>query len=74
MLIILEEQIENKKRMAFLSKLNQEMQTQIVFQTGNLNDIPLENVIHVAKDLKKKATFYHTLNTPILFFGYNKKF
>jgi flagellar motor switch protein FliG len=51
------EQIENKKRMAFLSKLNQEMQTQIVLQTGDLNDIPLETVIYVAKDLKKKATF-----------------
>ena len=51
------EQIENKKRMAFLSKLNQEMQTQIVLQTGDLNDIPLETIIYVAKDLKKKTTF-----------------
>ena len=51
------EQVENKKRMAFLSKLNQEMQTQIVLQTGDLNDIPLETIIYVAKDLKKKTTF-----------------
>lgn len=51
------EQIENKKRMTFLSKLNQEIQTPIVLQTGNLNDIPLETVILVAKDLKKKASF-----------------
>ena len=51
------EQVENKKRMTFLSKLNQELQTQTVLQTGNLKDIPLETVIHVAKDLKKKASF-----------------
>ena len=51
------EQVENKKRMDFLSKLSQEIQTQIVLQTGNLNDIPLETVIQVAKDLKKKASF-----------------
>ena len=51
------EQIENKKRMAFLEKLDDEMQTQTVMQTGNLDDIPLESVIHVAKDLKKKASF-----------------
>ena len=51
------EQIENKKRMTFLSKLNQEIQTQIVLQTGNLKDIPLETVIQVAKDLKKRTSF-----------------
>ena len=51
------EQIENNKRMIFLSKLDQEIQTEVVLQTGNLNDIPLDNVIHVAKDLKKKASF-----------------
>ena len=51
------EQVENKRRMPFLLKLDQDLQTQIVLQTGNLNDIPLETVIHVAKDLKKKATF-----------------
>ena len=51
------EQVENKRRMPFLIKLDQELQTQIVLQTGDLNDIPLETVIHLAKDLKKKATF-----------------
>ena len=51
------EQIENKKRMLFLEKLDDEMQTQTVMQTGNLDDIPLDSVIHVAKDLKKKASF-----------------
>ncbi len=51
------DQIDNKRRMPFLSKLSQELKTQAVLQTGNLNDIPLETVIHVAKDLKKKASF-----------------
>ena len=43
--------------MIFLSKLDQELQTQTVLQTGNLNSMPLDTVIHVAKDLKKKASF-----------------
>tara|TARA_B100000315_G_scaffold255495_1_gene298986 strand:- start:364 stop:1299 length:936 start_codon:yes stop_codon:yes gene_type:complete len=51
------EQIDNKKRMSFLSRINHEIQTQAVLQTGNLNDIPLETVIHIAKDLKKKVSF-----------------
>ena len=51
------EQIDNKRKMPLLSKLNQEIQTQTVLQTGNLKEIPLETVIHVAKDLKKKASF-----------------
>ena len=51
------EQIENNRRMKFLSKLNQEIQTETVLQTGNLNNIPLEAVIHIAKELKKKASF-----------------
>jgi len=51
------DQIENKRRMPIILKLSQEMQTQTILQTGNLNDIPLETVIHVAKTLKKKASF-----------------
>ena len=41
----------------FLSKIDQNKQTEIVLQTGNLNDIPLEAVIQIAKDLKKKVSF-----------------
>ena len=51
------EQVANNKRMTFLSKLDQDIQTKTVLQTGNLKDIPLDVVIHVAKDLKKKASF-----------------
>jgi len=51
------DQVENKRRAPFLSKLNQELKTQTVLQTGSLNDIPLDTVIHMAKDLKNKASF-----------------
>jgi len=51
------EQIDNEKRMTFLSKVNSEKQNKIVIQTGDLKDIPLEAVIHTAKDLKKKTAF-----------------
>ena len=51
------EQIDNEKRMTFLSNVDPEKQNKIVLQTGDLKDIPLEAVIHTAKDLKKKAAF-----------------
>lgn len=58
------EQVENAKRMVFLTKLDQNIQTEIVLQTGNLNDIPLEAVIQIAKKLKKKTSF---LPSPVEF-------
>jgi len=51
------EQIDNEKRMIFLSKVNVEKQNKIVLQTGELNDIPLEAIIHTANELKKKSAF-----------------
>ncbi|SVE26997.1 uncharacterized protein METZ01_LOCUS479851, partial [marine metagenome] len=45
------------KRMNFLSKVDVEKQNKIVLQTGELNDIPLEAIIHTAKELKKKSAF-----------------
>ena len=51
------EQIDNEKRMTFLSKVDTEKQNKIVLQTGDLKDIPLEAIIHTAKELKKKSTF-----------------
>ncbi len=51
------EQIDNEKRMSFLSKIDPEKQNKIVLQTGDLKDIPLEAVIYTAKDLKKKVAF-----------------
>jgi flagellar motor switch protein FliG len=51
------DQIDQSRRMPLLSKLNQEIQTETVLQTGNLTEISLETVIHIAKDLKKKVTF-----------------
>ncbi len=51
------DQVNQERRMPLLTRLDQEIQTQIVLQTGNLLEIPLETVIHVAKDLKKKVSF-----------------
>ena len=51
------EQVDNEKRMVFLSKIDPEKQNKIVLQTGNLKDIPLEAIIHTAKELKKKSAF-----------------
>jgi flagellar motor switch protein FliG len=48
------EQIDNEKRMTFLAKIDVEKQNKIVLQTGDLKDIPLEAIIHTAKELKKK--------------------
>ena len=51
------EQVDNEKRMTFLSKVDSEKQNKIVLQTGGLKDIPLEAIIHTAKELKKKSAF-----------------
>ena len=51
------EQVDNEKRMTFLSKVDSEKQNKIVLQTGDLKDIPLEAIIHTAKELKKKSSF-----------------
>ena len=51
------EQVDNEKRMTFLSKVDSEKQNKIVLQTGDLKDIPLEAIIHTAKELKKKSAF-----------------
>ena len=51
------EQIDNEKRMTFLAKIDVEKQNKVVLRTGDLKDIPLEAIIHIAKELKKKSTF-----------------
>ena len=51
------EQVDNEKRMTFLSKVDSEKQNKIVLQTGDLKNIPLEAIIHTAKELKKKSAF-----------------
>ena len=58
------EQLDNEKRMTFLSKVEQDLQNQIIIQTGTISDIPVEAVIHAAKELKKKTTF---LPSPVEF-------
>ena len=51
------EQVDNEKRMMFLSKVDPDKQNKIVLQTGDLKNIPLEAIIHTAKELKKKSAF-----------------
>ena len=51
------EQLDNEKRMKFLSKVDQTIQNKIVFETGTINQIPIEAAIHAAKELKKKTSF-----------------
>jgi flagellar motor switch protein FliG len=51
------EQVDNEKRMTFLSKVDTEKQNKIVISTGELKDIPLEAIIHTAKELKKRVAF-----------------
>jgi flagellar motor switch protein FliG len=43
--------------MTFLAKVDAEKQNKIVLQTGDLKGIPLEAIIHTAKELKKKSAF-----------------
>ena len=58
------EQLDNEKRMSFLSKVDQNLQSQIVLLTGSISDIPIEAVMQVAKELKKKTSF---LPSPVEF-------
>tara|TARA_B100000579_G_scaffold432534_1_gene449536 strand:- start:539 stop:1465 length:927 start_codon:yes stop_codon:yes gene_type:complete len=51
------EQLDQKKRMTFLNKLDPERRNKIIMQIGNLDDIPLEAVINMARDLEEKASF-----------------
>ena len=43
--------------MNFLSKVNKELENKIVIETGSINKIPVEAVIHAAKELKKNTSF-----------------
>lgn len=51
------EQLDNERRMTFISKVPTEKQNKIVISTGELKDIPLEAIISTAKELRKKTAF-----------------
>ena len=51
------EQLKPEKQMLFLNKLEPEKRNKIVIKIGSLDDIPLEAVVQIAKDLEQKAAF-----------------
>jgi len=51
------EQLSTNKKMVFLKRLNPEKKNKIILEIGNLDDIPLEAVVSMAKELELKAAF-----------------
>ncbi len=51
------DQLSDEKKSTFLANLDTEETNDIIFEYGNLADIPLEAVVSIANELKKKVTF-----------------
>lgn len=51
------DQLSEDRKTTFLSKLDSKETNEIIFEYGNLSDIPLEAVVSIANELKKKVTF-----------------
>ena len=51
------EQINPERQMKFLSRLDVALKNKVIIQIGNLNDIPLEAVVDIAKELENKSAF-----------------
>jgi flagellar motor switch protein FliG len=51
------EQITPERQMKFLDKLDIGLKNKVIIQIGNLNDIPLEAVVDMARELENKAAF-----------------
>ena len=49
------DQVSNDKRMAFIGKLDVQQKNDVILELGNLNDIPLEMVVNIAKNLEEKS-------------------
>ncbi len=49
------DQVSNDKRIAFIGKLETQQKNDVILELGNLNDIPLEMVVNIAKNLEEKA-------------------
>jgi len=49
------DQVNNDKRISFIEKLDAQTKNNIILELGNLNDIPLEMVVNIARDLEEKA-------------------
>jgi len=51
------EQIGPDRQMKFLDRLDVALKNKVIIQIGNLNDIPLEAVVDIAKELENKSAF-----------------
>ena len=50
-------QLESKKKMLILNKLDPSLKGQVLIELGSLEDIPLEGIIEVGARLKEKSTY-----------------
>ena len=51
------DQVNEEKRTHFIDKLDSQTKNDIILELGNLDNIPLEMVVNIAKELEKKAAF-----------------
>ena len=51
------DQLDEKRKMNILKRFSNEIKHNVIMELGNLNNIPLEGVVNVAQELKKKAAF-----------------
>ncbi|MAN35569.1 MAG: hypothetical protein CMF89_04185 [Candidatus Marinimicrobia bacterium] len=51
------DQLEQKRKMKIMERFSPEMKHSIIMELGKLNEIPLEGVVSVAKELKNKISF-----------------
>ena len=51
------EQLSEENKAKFLNRLDTKMKNKVILEVGNLDDIPLEAVVSVAKELEKKIPF-----------------
>ena len=51
------DQIDQERRMTFLNKLDPGRKNKIILEIGNLDEIPLEAIINMARELEEKVSF-----------------
>ena len=51
------DQLEQKRKMKIMQRFSPDMKHSVIMELGKLNEIPLEGVVSVAKELKNKISF-----------------
>ena len=51
------DQLDEKRKMNVLNRFSNEIKHNVIMELGNLNNNPLEGVVNVAQELKKKSSF-----------------